>query len=255
MSASRNRGIRHASGDYLAFLDADDIWLPGKLECQVAILEARPEVAMVYGRTRYWYGWTGRRADEELDRIQPHGIAGDVAVEPPGLLTSLLSGEAAVPSLCGVLVRRDVIERVGGFEGSFRGLYEDQVLYAKVCLEHPVFVSDDCLDNYRQHAASACATAAGSEHALASRRRYLGWLRQLFAERRVTDGALLEALERELWLAGRPGVLPYRLHGHIRWVKKWMLKAEERLLPACLRRRLWAHLSRGGRERHRRPVR
>src|SRR5262245_29749459 len=42
MSASRNLGVRHAQGAYIAFLDADDIWVAKKLEQQVAILKSHP---------------------------------------------------------------------------------------------------------------------------------------------------------------------------------------------------------------------
>src|SRR5262249_44847302 len=63
MSATRNLGVRHARGEYVGLLDADDIWLPEKLERQVAILEAHPEAGMVYGPTLVWYGWTGEPED------------------------------------------------------------------------------------------------------------------------------------------------------------------------------------------------
>src|SRR5205085_967833 len=49
LSATRNLGIRHSRGHLIAFLDADDVWLPHKLERQVAILNSQPEAAMVYG--------------------------------------------------------------------------------------------------------------------------------------------------------------------------------------------------------------
>jgi len=52
MSESRNLGIRNANGKYIAFLDADDVWRPEKLERQVPILESQPSVAMVYGPNR-----------------------------------------------------------------------------------------------------------------------------------------------------------------------------------------------------------
>ena len=53
MSASRNLGIAHARGGLVAFLDADDVWLPGKLAAQVQLAADHPEVAMVCGPTQY----------------------------------------------------------------------------------------------------------------------------------------------------------------------------------------------------------
>ena len=44
----RNLGIQHTAGEYIAFLDADDVWLPQKLEQQVAVLNEEPKAAMVY---------------------------------------------------------------------------------------------------------------------------------------------------------------------------------------------------------------
>ena len=51
IAASRNYGIKYSQGDYIAFLDSDDLWLPEKLEKQVGLLKRTNEIAMVY--TRY----------------------------------------------------------------------------------------------------------------------------------------------------------------------------------------------------------
>src|SRR5262249_36292098 len=67
--ASRNLGVSKARGKYIALLDADDVWLPHKLEQQVAILESQPEAGMVYGASQYWYGWTGVIEDAQRDFV------------------------------------------------------------------------------------------------------------------------------------------------------------------------------------------
>jgi hypothetical protein len=48
----------------IAFLDADDVWLPTKLAEQVALLAAYPAAMMLYGRTQLWFSWTGQPADQ-----------------------------------------------------------------------------------------------------------------------------------------------------------------------------------------------
>ena len=49
------------SGEYVSFLDSDDIWLPGRLEHFVAVARAFPQAGMIYGPTLYWYSWAKDR--------------------------------------------------------------------------------------------------------------------------------------------------------------------------------------------------
>jgi glycosyltransferase involved in cell wall biosynthesis len=238
MSASRNLGLCHARGEYIALLDADDVWLPYKLERQVAILTSQPEAAMVYGETEYWYSWTRNPEDSSRDYVQHHGIEVNTLYKPPVLLSLFLRGKAAVPCTCSILVRCEALEHIGGFEESFRGMYEDQVFYAKVCLTEPIFVSDEYLDRYRQHPDSNCSVAAKTGYAQSARLYFLNWLATYISELGVEDHELWQALRRELWFHSQP-TLPKSALNILRWIKKWLLRLEERSLPPLIRGWLW----------------
>jgi glycosyltransferase involved in cell wall biosynthesis len=200
MSASRNTGIKASRGEFIAFLDADDVWLPNKLIEQVKILVAHPEAAMVYGPIEWWYSWTARPEDKDRDFIPPMATEVDTLIAPPRLLTSLLQNEG-VTATNGVL-RRQIVEDVGGYEDSFKGMYEDQVLFAKICLKAPIFVAGGCWYRWRKHPDSACAVALRAGVYQSSRLNYLRWLTRYLKEKHLFYGSIRDVVRNE-WIKCR----------------------------------------------------
>jgi glycosyltransferase involved in cell wall biosynthesis len=209
MSATRNLGIRSARGRYIAFVDADDVWLRHKLEQQVAVLEAHPEAGMVYAPTEYWYSWTGDPADQNRDQVPPLGLPPNVLIQTPVLLLRFLQNRAKPPGTCSVLLRRETVNTVAGFVESFRGMYEDQAFFAKVCLHVPVFVLEEHSARYRQHPNSCCYSTERSGGYQAAEERYLRWLANYLAQLPSSSGAEWRQLRRLL--------RPYRFPRLARW--------------------------------------
>ena len=178
-SASRNFGIKRSKGEYIAFLDSDDVYLSNKLEDQVALLNEQPEAGMLYSSTKYWYSWTGMSEDDQKDWVWDNfGAQPYTLIKPPELLNIMLQKRGTVPCLNSLLVRREALESVGGWENSFRNLYDDQVFYTKIFLKWPVFISNGCWDLYRQHSNSMCATMKNPIQKFKARYKYLEWLEE-----------------------------------------------------------------------------
>ena len=203
-SASRNLGVRHSRGELIAFLDGDDVWLPGKLEAQVALLACHPEVGALYGQTEYWYSWTGNPDDRNRDTVPDVGVESTRVVQPPNQLIRCLLGTVTVPCTCSIVVRADVLTRVGGWEESFTGMFDDQAFYAKLMLREPVLVATELWDRYRRHPTSMYQTAKREGTVRSARLDYLTWVRNYVRERRVASGALSRAIERAIWLERHP---------------------------------------------------
>lgn len=245
MSASRNLGARTARGNYLAFLDADDVWLPKKLEQQVAMLAGQSRADAVFGRTLYWASWPGSERGPQDDLMPELGVPPGTVVTPPHLLRILYPlGRSTAPSLSNLMVRRQAYDAIGGFEEEFTGFYEDQAFLAKLYLNCAVLISGDCWDLYRKHpnSCSAIVAQAGTYHEL--RKRYLEWLEQYLRCQDVQDEGidrlLTSALKRYRQpIAHRVSQTRARLMGYGFEATRRMARS---LLPDRLRRAAWRRI-------------
>ena len=200
-SATRNVALCNARGEYVAFLDGDDVWLPNKLADQVALLHTRNDVDALTGSTQFWKSWDASNSSDEIIRIGP---SSGTVLHAPSLLIGILREEYAVPCTCSFIARRRVIERLGGFESSFRRVFTDQAFYAKLFLHISVLVVDDCWDRYRIHDRSSCSTASRNSELNDTRVQWLDWLHGFIGESGVRDPALDRALRVARWRTRHP---------------------------------------------------
>jgi glycosyltransferase involved in cell wall biosynthesis len=235
MSATRNLGIRQAKGDYIAILDSDDVWVPNKLSQQVEILRTHPEAAMVYGRTMFWFSWTGKPEDAQRDFLSPLGVPPNSLIKPPNMLIHYLKN---CPYPCSVLFRREIVNSIGGFEETFHGMYEDQVFFGKIFAQAPVFISGECWDRYRQHPDSCCSIAirTGQFHPSDPNPTslvFLTWLQAYLAEQRIDDPEVSNTLQKMLWPYRHPTLYSITKCGWnvLRHTKQLVKLAMRKILP------------------------
>ena len=137
-AATRNTGVAAARGEYVAFLDADDVWQPTKLAKQVARAEADPSVGLV----DTWISYIDS-AGEPIGEVMTQHVEGDVWAE---MLEYNLVRCGSTP-----LVRRRLFDEVGSFDEGFR-YAEDWEMWIRITARARFAVVKEPLVAYRQHA-------------------------------------------------------------------------------------------------------
>jgi hypothetical protein len=146
VSAARNTGIRHSTGQFLVFLDADDRLTPHALEAGLICFGAHPESAFVWGRCRF-IALDGAVLGDNLG----------FTVKSDYYAAMLRRSYIAMPAM--VMFRRTVLEAAGPYDISLSGC-ADYDLYLRITRRFPVSCHEPVVAEYRQYGASLSRNTA-----------------------------------------------------------------------------------------------
>ncbi|MBW2937714.1 glycosyltransferase family 2 protein [Aureisphaera sp. CAU 1614] len=141
-SKPRNFGIKKSKGKYLAFVDDDDLWLPQKLEKQVAILEDHPNYGIVHCPCKV-INTLGEETSEIIGKPKDEQLKhGDVSLKMIGRFTLMTSS---------VLIRKTVVDAVGNFNEQMPQVGEDTHFWTRCSFNTKFYYLSEPLVLYRIH--------------------------------------------------------------------------------------------------------
>ncbi|HEY3418819.1 MAG TPA: glycosyltransferase [Armatimonadota bacterium] len=162
-AAARNTALKQAQGDFIAFLDSDDLWLPEKLEAQVRLLRAHPEAGLAHCNLRF--------VDDNAQPLAPQPRYRLVA----GQIFRDLYRYNSIKSPTGVMVRREILDEVGSFDVELNGA-EDWDLWLRITRRYPVVADPTVRACYRLHGQQiTAARVKGRQAAIKVRTKWLAW--------------------------------------------------------------------------------
>ena len=139
LAIARNTGLEHAQGQYIALLDADDVWLPERLEAEIHVIESDPSIGLVHAN---------------ITKISPTGEFLDTPIRQKQFLSGniyeyifLRKADIACPT---VLFRKECCKQAGMFDPNLTRLgCEDRDLWLRISKDYKITYVDKVLANYR----------------------------------------------------------------------------------------------------------
>ncbi len=234
LGKARDLAMRQAQGEWLAFLDQDDIWLPRKLEKQLAL--AAPDVGIIYGRAVMF--------DAERGNLHDYDYAHEFQPLPEGDIFQQLFRDACFIAMSSAMLRRAAVEEIGGIPDSIR-LVPDYYLYVAIAHRYRARAVQQVVCRYRTHPGSMSASrenrlrlqseplsivhrwAAKLDPRIAAYRR-MTYSTALGLEEMRNPHTLFSGLRRllvdgsVLWLISRPFVRAWRSIRRRIWRAHWL---------------------------------
>jgi glycosyltransferase involved in cell wall biosynthesis len=161
-AAARNLAVSKSSGEYLAFLDGDDLWLPGKLKFQMDYIASHPEMRVVYGEWLVWHP----DADGRFSPLALPPPREDFALDEmdSGWAYARLISHDCILHIIATVIHRSVFDRVNGFDESFR-TGSDYDFWVRMSRHFPIAKLRRVVAVYRQNAASVTFTVRRENNA------------------------------------------------------------------------------------------
>lgn len=175
---ARNTGIKMAKGEFLAFLDCDDVILPKKFEYDFSVLENN-EVDFVFCRSERYY------SDGRVIKHPINGIKEGVN-KPPSLGLVWLQNFFALQGPGSMVVRKNIIKKLGGFHTTYTG--EDAFLFIRMGLRFKGYFYDKTYFHYLRHKQSTISKSNREENG--ALKRYFELRENLFADDIVKSNPL-----------------------------------------------------------------
>lgn len=196
VAVARNTGLRAARGDYIAFLDADDLWLPGKLTAQATYLDRHPDVGMVYCAWRVWR--TDANGEFSIPQKE-NDEAADLSIDPErsGWLYNKLFFSSIIHTTT-AMIRREVADAVGFFDPTLK-VGEDYEFWFRASRVAPIHKLKTWLSLYRMHESSITKKPHAVNYAAQVLQRALDRWGRIGPDGTETPQAAIDKIMADLW--------------------------------------------------------